>query len=103
MNGHKSSYLGVRGQEATEALYGESSIPKGIYITSVEINSPAYFAGMQPGDIITAIDNNSVVTMDQFMEALYAEAEGDTVEIKAKRKGREQYKEIVFNLTLGVE
>ena len=41
--------------------------------------------------------------MNDFMEALYNKDEGSTVEMKAKRKGRDQYKEIVFTVTLGVE
>lgn len=103
MNGNKCSYFGIRGQSATEALFTDKNAPKGIYVSTVEINSPAYFAGVQPGDIITAIENSTVTNMDEFMDALYKEEEGSTVEIKAKRKGRDQYKEIVFTVTLGVE
>ena len=103
MNGNRCSYFGIRGQLAKEALFTEDNVPEGIYITSVEINSPAYYAGVQPGDIITSIENSQIKNMHDFMEALYNKDEGSTVEMKAKRKGRDQYKEIVFTVTLGVE
>ena len=103
MNGNRCSYFGIRGQNAKEAVFTDANVPDGIYITSVEINSPAYYAGVQPGDIITSIENTSIKNMNDFMEALYNKDEGATVEMKAKRKGRDQYKEIVFTVTLGVE
>src|SRR6266704_5810449 len=37
---------------------GQSGKPGGVYVTSVEPNSPATKGGLQPGDIITAIANN---------------------------------------------
>ncbi len=103
MNGQKSSYLGIRGQAVSEGVFSDENMPQGIYISSIEINSPAYYAGVQPGDIITSIENTSITTMEDFMNALYNKSEGTTTELKVKRKGREQYKEIVFTVTLGVE
>ena len=98
-----SSYLGIRGLAVS---YGKNSNGKdlmGIYVSSIESNSPAYYAGLQPGDIIISVGKKKTTTMNQFMEALYGQKEGETTEIKVKRKGREQYKEIVFQVALGVE
>ena len=103
MNGVKTSYLGIRGLAVS---YGKNSNGKdlmGIYVSSIESNSPAYYAGLQPGDIIISVGKKKTTTMNQFMEALYGQKEGETTEIKVKRKGREQYKEIVFQVALGVE
>lgn len=103
MNRVKISYLGIRGLSVS---YGKNSSGKdmmGIYVSSIESNSPAYYAGLQPGDIIVSVGKKKTTTMKQFMDALYAQTEGETTELKVKRKGREQYKEIVFQVTLGVE
>ena len=103
MNGVKTSYLGIRGLSVS---YGKNSNGKdmlGIYVSSIESNSPAYYAGLQPGDIIISVGKKKTTTMKQFMDSLYAQTEGEPTEIKVKRKGREQYKEIVFQVTLGVE
>ena len=103
MNGVKTTYLGIRGLSVS---YGKNSSGKdlmGIYVSSIESNSPAYYAGLQPGDIIVSVGKKKTTTMKQFMDALYAQTEGETTELKVKRKGREQYKEIVFQVTLGVE
>lgn len=103
MNGKKASYLGIRG---ISVIYGKDSKGNdltGIYVSSIEVNSPAYYAGLQPGDIITSVGKKKTATMDIYMEALYAQKQDSATEIRVKRKGREQYKEIVFQVVLGVE
>lgn len=103
MNGDKASYLGIRG---TVVIYGKNSNGKdmtGIYVSSIENNSPAYYAGLQPGDIIVSLGKHKTTTMTQFMNSLYVAKDGVSTELKVKRKGREQYKEIVFQVVLGVE
>ena len=41
--------LGIRVQNTTKKM-AELGIPEGIYISEVEEGSPAYNAGIQPGD-----------------------------------------------------
>ncbi len=50
----------------------------GVLVTEVEQNSPAWKAGMQPGQIITSVDRKPVETVEEFMNAL-SEAEGGKV------------------------
>ncbi len=103
MNAKATPYLGVRGQTVNKFISKEYDIPEGIYVSAVETNSPAYYAGVQPGDIITTINGNQIKDMDTFMEVMNSNKVGDSLDIKVNRKGRENYKEIVFNVTLGVE
>ncbi len=103
MNGKATIYLGIKGQAVTNSMADEGGYPKGIYVTSVETNSPAYYAGIQPGDIITTVNNNKIYSMDKFRQVLFALKENTAVDIIVQRKGRGQYKEIVFSAVLGVE
>lgn len=103
MNSKETPYLGIRGQTISKLISQEYGIPEGIYISAVETNSPAYYAGVQPGDIITAINGKQIKDMNKFMEVINLNNVGDSLDIKIKRKGRENYKEIVFTITLGVE
>ena len=43
-------YLGVRGQDISSSLSQKTGIPTGIYVNSVEEDSPAMNAGIQNGD-----------------------------------------------------
>lgn len=103
MNGKVTTYFGIKGQAVTNSMADNAGYPKGIYVTSVETNSPAYYAGIQPGDVITAVNNNKIYSMDKFKQVLFALKENTTVDIAVQRKGRGQYKEIVFSAVLGVE
>ena len=44
----------------------ESGLPQGIYVTDCIADSPAYNAGIQPGDIITWINGSKTNTMKDF-------------------------------------
>lgn len=85
---------------AAEDNYG---IPAGLYVSAVEVGSPAYSAGIQTGDIITRIDAKTIENMSDFMDKLNAADSGDIMTVTVKRKSRDSYKEIVFRVTLGVE
>ena len=103
MNGKSTTYLGIKGQAVSNSMADDAGYPKGIYVTTVETNSPAYYEGIQPGDVISAVNNNKIYSMDKFRQVLFSLKENTTVEIVVQRKGRGQYKEIVFSATLGVE
>ncbi len=103
INGRQKPYFGIKGQNATQSIEDNLGIPKGVYIAAVEVNSPAYAAGIQTGDIITGMGSVKIEDMEQFMKQLSASSSGDTVTVTVKRKSRDSYKEIVFRVVLGVE
>ncbi|MGH2891374.1 MAG: S1C family serine protease [Solirubrobacteraceae bacterium] len=61
-------------------------------------NSPASSAGLQPGDLITAVDGKAVTSTDQFIEMVDNYKPGQKVTLTIKRQG--QSKQVP--LTLGV-
>lgn len=103
VNKKSMPYLGIKGQTVTDEIAATNKIPKGIYISAVETNSPAYKSGIQSGDVITQINGTEINNMESFMMQLEKNNPGDNVNATIKRRGREDYKEIEFNLVLGVE
>lgn len=103
VNKKSMPYLGIKGQTVTDEIAATNKIPKGIYISAVETNSPAYKSGIQSGDVITQINGTGINNMESFMIQLEKNNPGDNVNVTIKRRGREDYKEIEFNLVLGVE
>lgn len=103
VNKKSMPYLGIKGQTVTDEIATTNKIPKGIYISAVETNSPAYKSGIQSGDVITQINGTGINNMESFMIQLEKSNPGDNVNVTIKRRGREDYKEIEFNLVLGVE
>lgn len=103
VNKKSMPYLGIKGQTVTDEIAATNKIPKGIYISAVETNSPAYKSGIQSGDVITQINGTEINNMESFMMQLEKNNPGDNVNVTIKRRGREDYKEIEFNLVFGVE
>lgn len=103
VNKKRMPYLGIKGQTVTDEIAATNKIPKGIYISAVETNSPAYKSGIQSGDVITQINGTGINNMESLMIQLEKSNPGDNVNVTIKRRGREDYKEIEFNLVLGVE
>ncbi len=103
INGIDTPYLGIKGQDVTQEIMDTYEVPAGIYVTTIETNSPAYKAGIQTGDVITSINGIPVSSMNGLIESIHGTKVGDIVDIIIQRKGRYAYKEIVFSVTLGVE
>ncbi|HEX4665985.1 MAG TPA: PDZ domain-containing protein [Chthoniobacterales bacterium] len=53
------------------AYAGESDKNGGVYITSVEPGLPAAKAGLQPGDIVTAVENHEIDQNGNYVDTLY--------------------------------
>lgn len=70
VNKKSMPYLGIKGQTVTDEIAATNKIPKGIYISAVETNSPAYKSGIQSGDVITQINGTEINNMESFMMQL---------------------------------
>jgi len=65
-------------------------VPEGVRITGVRAGSPAEHAGLQTGDVITAIGDKHVGNLYDMTDALRSHQPGDTVVIVSKREGIER-------------
>lgn len=85
---YEQSYIGISGMnvEAVKAQYQtDFNAEKGIYVVQIYTNSPAAKAGLQEGDIITAIDGTKVEDMSDLKKELVKYRPGDTVNITYER------------------
>ena len=73
--------------------------PAGVYVTSVDPDSPAAKAGLQVGDIVVGLGNNEVDQNGNYVDPLYGKIEftnlitakafaGDTVQLHVQRAGK---------------
>lgn len=99
--GHKIKYLGIKGASVTVELNEMYKMPDGVYVSGVELNSPAYIAGIQVGDVITGFGGEEVLTIQQFSEKLYNCIDGQNVNIQVKRPSKDEYREITLQAKIG--
>jgi S1-C subfamily serine protease len=73
--------------------------PAGVYVTSVDPNSPASKAGLQVGDIVVSVGNNEIDQNGNYVDPLYGKIEftnlitakafaGDTLPLHLQRAGK---------------
>lgn len=81
-------WLGIEGQEVNTKILKQINLPvsKGILITSLAIGGPAEKAGLQPGDIITHINNDAITTGHDIMNIIADSQPGEKIEISGLRK-----------------
>jgi putative serine protease PepD len=87
------AYLGV--QAAGDVSGGIA--PAGAEIADVTPGGPAEAAGLQPGDIITAIDGKPIDSFDQVSEIVNSHKVGDEIDVRVNRGGGERS----FHVKLG--
>lgn len=100
-NGEELPYLGIKGQNVTEAIMKQTGMPKGIYVSEVNSDSPALMAGIQKADILTQYNGKQIDSMYQYSEKLSKAKPGDVITVTVMRKGAEGYVEFQFEVTLG--
>lgn len=102
-NGQDLAYLGVVALDVTDEIAMEMNLPIGVYVTESVINSPAYNSGIQNGDIITKIADTEIKNNKNLKNTLESLEVGDVIRVQIMRKGKDGYKTIEFNVTLGVQ
>ena len=74
-----------------------SAVGRGARVASVEPGSPAADAGLQAGDVVTAIDDRPVTSSTELTAAVRSRTPGDAVTLTVQRDGRT----VTIEVTLG--
>ena len=96
-----ASYLGVDGEEITSSISSAYGIPQGIYITSINEDSPLYGLGISLKSVITHFDGIRVTSVSNLENRLKYYAAGETVEVTVQVIEGNAYVEKTFTVTLG--
>lgn len=83
-------YIGISGRDLDEKTASSHNLVEGIYVVSVEQYSAAELAGIKSGDIITAVDDKQVKTMDELNAIKNSHSIGDTITLKIYRDGKDK-------------
>ena len=92
-------YMGLSFQPVNPEIAARYNLPAewGVFITNVELNSPASQAGLQEGDIITQVGDIPLDEDNSYVNALFSYQPGDQIPLIVMRDGEE----IQLEITLG--
>lgn len=80
-------YLGVHSREISKTEQASLGATQGVFITDAIEGSPAEAAGLKSGDIVLAINGDTIEDRDEFT-GLIAENPGELVELTVLREGK---------------
>jgi serine protease Do len=101
--------IGIRGSDVSNYIDAEKEkgntvnlgTVNGVYIDSVEDNSSASEAGLQKGDVITAINGKKVEKMAELQEAVSVRKPGDKIQLTYMRDKKSYTKSITLKNAQG--
>ncbi len=94
-------YLGIKSTNITKDVAEKFHFPEGIYVTEVELDSPAYKAGIQAGDIIYGFNDEEVMAVQTLSDRILFLKKDNTVKVRIKRTGKGgEYREIEYSAKL---
>jgi serine protease Do len=85
-------YIGVALRDLDEELHASLKLPvnHGALVQDVTAGSPGERAGLQPYDVIVALDGKAEASDDELIRDIAEHAPGTAVKIRVVRDGREQ-------------
>lgn len=101
-NEREQAYLGTYGTDVTADANERLGVPYGAYITEIAMDSPAMNAGIQSGDIITAIGEKEINLYNDLVGAVIEAQPEQTVTVTLMRQGPEEYLRMEVDVTLGI-
>lgn len=100
-NGDIKVYLGLYLSEVPQEAIDEAGLPRGVYVTDVEINTPAMNCGLAKGDVITMIGNKQVTSVNMYMQSISELNPGDVVTVTYARLSNGIYKSMEVDIEIG--
>ena len=100
INRRGKMYFGIVAQNVDSELSEKNGIPMGIYISKVDNDSPAYQAGLQPGDIIQGINKMPCYSIQRLNDKIYDSSAGQVINVSIKRKGKSGYFDASYDVSV---
>ena len=101
-NGEEMVYLGIHGMEINTAVYQKYQLPRGAFVTNIDMDSPAMKAGLQNGDIITKADDADISSYAELVNILMRAQPEQNLKLTVARQsqGKGEYQEMTVMVTL---
>ena len=96
-----ASYLGVKGEDITASISSSYGIPQGVYITSINSDSPLAGTEVTVKCVITHFDGIRVTSTSNLESRLQYYAAGETVDLTVQVIEGNEYVEKTVSVTLG--
>ena len=95
----RETYIGLFAydKEVTRYLNNDMKIEKGVYVSTVDEDGPAYKSGIRVGNIITNIDGKDINTMLQLRTHIHSKLPGDTIKVTQIANGRMETINVILN------
>lgn len=79
--------LGIYAYDGDVANYLnlKSKLERGVYVSKVIVNGPAYNSDLQEGDLVCSIDGKNLNTINDLREFIYGKLPGEEVELEVIR------------------
>lgn len=99
----KAAYLGIEVCTVTEDMKKKYGLPEGVYVRSVNLDSPALYAGLHAGDVIQTINEHNLYNQEQYETFLSSSRKGQELEIRVQRLGSDgNYQKVDCKATLTI-
>lgn len=102
VNGKDIPYVGLYVSTVTNQISHTYDIPKGVFIKEVLTDSPAMYAGLQSGDVITQINGEDIYEAGTYSTKIRMLIPGTTCEITVKRQNGNGYIEVKCEVEVGI-
>lgn len=100
-NGTPSACLGIKGRTVSDKMSEQYGLVRGVFVSETIPDRAAYMSGIRSGDIIVAVDGDTVASLRALQLILESHKAGDIIKITVMRNGAEEYTELVFDIELG--
>ena len=88
-DGEHTAWMGMVLLELSGVYQQIYDLPQGLFISQVEENSPAGKLGIRPGDVLVAVGDASLATLDRLDTLKAHYRPGDRLELRIIRAGEE--------------
>lgn len=99
-NGYAIPYVGITGITVSEEAQKEDRVPQGIFVKTVDMNSPAMKAGIQPGDVIIEVNSKPIDQFKDYFNTLANMESNQTIKIRVMRLSVNEFKEMEFDIVV---
>ncbi|MGM9612788.1 MAG: S1C family serine protease [Butyricicoccus sp.] len=91
--------IGISGRNVSEQMSRFYSLPEGVQIVSIDSRAKAASEGLEAGDVITAVNGQSITTMDEINKIKEDRKAGDTLTLTIYRPTTQKSQDIKITLT----